>query len=55
MSLFVGNTHSDFPGSPAVKTSPSKAGGACLIPGSGTKIPHASAAKNSKHKTEAVL
>ena len=32
----------DFPGSLVVKTSPSNAGGASLIPGQGTKIPHAS-------------
>ena len=37
-----------FPGSPVVKTLPSYAGGACSIPGWGTKIPHAS---NQKTKT----
>ena len=31
-----------FPGRPVVKAWPSYAGGACLIPGCGTKIPHAS-------------
>ena len=31
-----------FPHNPVVKTWPSYAGGACLIPGCGTKIPHAS-------------
>ena len=31
----------DFPGGPVVKTSPSKARGMGLIPGQGTKIPHA--------------
>ena len=31
----------DFPGGPVVKTSPSSAGGAGLIPGQGAKIPHA--------------
>ena len=31
----------DFPGDPVVKTPPSNAGGAGLIPGQGTKIPHA--------------
>ena len=31
----------DFPGGPVVKTSPSNAGGAGLIPGWGVKIPHA--------------
>ena len=32
----------DFPGGPVVKTSPSTAGGAGLIPDWGAKIPHAS-------------
>ena len=31
----------DFPGSPVVKNSPSNAGDVGLIPGWGTKIPHA--------------
>ena len=31
----------DFPGSPVVKTSPSKAGGVCLITAWEAKIPHA--------------
>ena len=31
----------DFPGGPVVKNLPSNAGGACSIPGQGTKIPHA--------------
>ena len=31
----------DFSGGPAVKNPPSNAGGAGLIPGQGTKIPHA--------------
>ena len=31
----------DFPGGPVVKNLPSNAGGAGLIPGRGTKIPHA--------------
>ena len=31
----------DFPGSPVVKTPPSKAGGSGLIPVQETKIPHA--------------
>ena len=30
----------DFPGGPVVKNPPSNAGGAGLIPGLGTKIPH---------------
>ena len=33
--------HRDFPGSPVVKNPPSNAGDAGLIPGQGTKIPHA--------------
>ena len=40
----------DFPGSPMVKTLPSNAGGAGLIPGQGTKIPHASWSKNQNVK-----
>ena len=36
----------NFPGGPVVKTSPSNAGGAGLIPGLGTIIPHASWPKN---------
>ena len=35
---------------PVVKTSPSNAGGAGLIPGRGAKIPHALGPKNQKHK-----
>ena len=31
----------DFPGGPVVKNPPSNAGDAGLIPGQGTKIPHA--------------
>ena len=38
----------DFPGSPAVKTLPSNAGGVGLIPGWGTEIPHASQPKKKK-------
>ena len=45
----------DFPGGPAVKTSPSNAGGVGSIPGWGANIPHASQPKKPKHKTEAVL
>ena len=40
----------DVPGSPVVKTSPSNAGGAGLIPGGGAKIPHASWPKNQNIK-----
>ena len=36
----------DFPGGPVVKTSPSNAGGAGLIPGPGGKTPHPSQPKN---------
>ena len=35
----------DFPGDTEVKTSPSKAGGASLIPDWGAKIPHVSGLK----------
>ena len=38
--------HWDFPGSPVVKTSPSKAGAAVSVPGWGAKIPHAPQPKN---------
>ena len=40
----------DFPGGPVVKTSPSNAGGASLIPGQGAKIPYASRPKNQNIK-----
>ena len=39
-----------FPGRPVVKAWPSYAGGACLIPGCGTKMPHASWPKNQNIK-----
>ena len=45
----------DFPGHPVVKTLPSNAGGAGLIPGQGAKIPHALQPKKTKHQTEAIL
>ena len=45
----------DFPGGPVVKTSPSNAGGAGLIPGWRAKIPHASGSKKPKQKAKAVL
>ena len=38
----------DFPGDPVVKTSPSNAGGAGLIPALGPKIPCASKPKKKK-------
>ena len=40
----------DFPGGPVVKTSPSNSGGAGLIPGWGTGIPHASRPKSQNIK-----
>ena len=39
-----------FPGGPAVKTSPSSAEGAGLIPGQGAKIQHALWSKKIKNK-----
>ena len=46
----------DFPGGPAVKMSPSKAGGAGSVPGQTPKIPHSSLPKTKiKHNTEAIL
>ena len=39
-----------FPGGPAVKTSPSSAEGAGLIPGQGAKIPHTSQPKHQNIK-----
>ena len=39
----------DFPGDPVVKTSPSNAGGAGLIPSWGASIPHASWQKKNQH------
>ena len=41
----------DFPGGPMVKTSPSSAGGVCLIPGWGTKIPRTPWPKTKQNKT----
>ena len=38
-----------------VKTSPSSAEGAGLIPGQGVKIPHASGPKNQNIKHKAIL
>ena len=42
----------DLLGGPVVKTLPSNAGGAGLIPGWGTKIPHASKVKKKKRKKQ---
>ena len=48
--------YKDFPGSPLVKTLPSKAGVQDWIPGQEAKIPNASGPKKKqKHKTEAIL
>ena len=44
----------DFPGSPVVTTSPSKAGGAGSISGQGTEVPHALRLKMPKPKAEAM-
>ena len=51
----IENQYRDFPGGPVVKTSPSNAGGAGLIPGLGAKIPYASWPEKPKRKTEAIL
>ena len=40
----------DFPGGPAVKTSPSNAEGVGSIPGQGARIPHALGPKNQNIK-----
>ena len=40
----------DFPDGPVVKTSPSNAGSAGLIPGRGAKIPHALRPENQNIK-----
>ena len=45
------NKLGDFLGSPRVKISPSNAGGAGLIPGQGTKIPHTLWTKSKPNKT----
>ena len=45
----------DFPGGPAVKSSPSNAGGVGSIPGQGANIQHALGPKNHNIKTEAML
>ena len=42
--LCIKTKHRDFPGGPVVKNPPSNAGAAGLIPGRGTKIPHAGGA-----------
>ena len=46
------NALRDAPGGPVVKTSPSSARSAGLIPSQETKIPHA---EKPRHKTEAIL
>ena len=42
-----------FSGGPVVWTLPSRVGGVSSVPGWGAKVPHATWAKKSKHKTEA--
>ena len=44
------NGHRNFPGGPAVKTSPSDAGPVVSIPGPEAKIPHAPWPKNTNIK-----
>ena len=46
----VKNLPWNFPDHPGVKTSSSNAGGAGLVPGEGTKIPHASWPKGHNRK-----
>ena len=48
--IFKEQKKGDFPGGPVVKTLPSNAGGAGLIPGWGAKIPDASQPKNQTIK-----
>ena len=50
MSALFKTEHRDFPGSPVVKTLPSNARCAGLIPGRGAKIPHGSWPKNQNIK-----
>ena len=45
----------DCPGRPVVKTLPSGAEGAGLIPGRGVKIPHVSRPKHPKHRSTMVI
>ena len=45
------NSPWDFPGGPVVKNPPSNAGDLGLIPGLGTKIPHASGQLSSRATT----
>ena len=48
-------TKTDFPGGPGVKTLPSNAEGVGLIPGQGTKIPHAKKKKATKKPRSSVV
>ena len=41
VSSFIKGITGDFPGGPVLKNPPYNAGGEALIPGQGTKIPHA--------------
>ena len=52
--MYNQDVNGDFPGSPLVKTPPSKVGGEGLVPGLGNKIPHASQPKiqNIKQKQQ---
>ena len=45
----------DFPDGPVVDGLPSNSGGTSLIPGLGTKIPHALGPKHQNIKIEAIL
>ena len=47
--------YKDFPGSPVIKTLPSNAGCAGSIPGTATKIPHASWPKNQSMKQNNIV
>ena len=47
--------HRDFPGGPVVKNVPSNAGDASLIPGQGSKIPHAERPRSLSATTERSL
>ena len=49
---FKENMEGNFPGGPAVRTSPSNAGCSGLIPGQGAEIPYASHLKNQSIKQE---
>ena len=50
-----GGEGGEFPGGPVVKTLHFNVGGAGLIPGLGTKIPHALQSNNQNIKHKAIL